>query len=132
MLSAGAAAASPLDEPLLAHHAQVWSAQFDPASDGQTLVTLGGDGSVLRWDVTSRELLGPPLLTGKETETMAISPDGRSVLIGSFDETAAQWRLDAHPWSERACRMADRNLDEAEWQYFMGEQPYRKVCDDLP
>ena len=112
--------------------AQVWSAQFDPTSDGQVLVTLGGDGSVLRWDVASRELLGPPLLTGKETETMAISPDGRSLILGSFDETASQWRLDARPWDERACRIANRNLDEDEWQHFMADRPHEKACPELP
>ena len=131
LLSAGTSTGRPVSDPLLAHQAQVWSAQFDPTSNGQTLVTLGGDGSVLRWDVASRALLGPPLLTGKETETMALSPDGRSVIIGSFDETAAQWRLDTRSWSERACRLANRNLDEAEWQDFMGDQPYHKVCPDM-
>ena len=53
---------------------------------------------------------------------MALSPDGRSLILGSFDETATQWRLDARSWSERVCRIANRNLDEKEWQDFMGER----------
>jgi WD40 repeat protein len=76
LLSAGVANARPLGDLLTGHNAQVWGALFDPASDGKVLVTLGGDGSVLHWDVASHELLGPPLLTGNETETMAIRADG--------------------------------------------------------
>ena len=62
---------------------------------------------------------------------MALSPDGRSLLIGSFDDTASRWRLDAQPWAG-ACRMANRNLDGAEWQHFMGDQPYHEICPGLP
>lgn len=122
----------PLGEPLAGHSAQVWSAQFDPAAEGRVLVTLGGDGSVLWWDTATRELLGPPLLTGKETETMAISPDGRALVLGSFDSMAWYWRLDRRAWTERACGIANRNLSEAEWQQFLGDQPYHTTCPDLP
>ena len=54
------------------------------------------------------------------------------VSVGSIDETASQWRLDTRPWTERACRMANRNLTEEEWEQFMGDRPYNKICPNLP
>lgn len=126
------ATGQPRGEPLLGHQAQVWSAQFDRTSAGRVLVTLGSDGSVLRWDMDSRELLGPPLLTGAETETMSLSSDGASLLLGSFGSTAWRWGVDQTAWPERACRIANRNLSEAEWQQFMGDRPYHKTCPSAP
>jgi WD40 repeat protein/DNA-binding SARP family transcriptional activator len=122
----------PVGRPLTGHKTQVWSVAFDHGDEDRTIVSLGGEGSVIRWDLASREPLGPPLITGGESESMALSPDGRTLYLGSFDETASIWRLDKRPWPERACQLANRNLTEDEWRQHLATEPYAKTCPDLP
>ena len=71
-------------------------------------------------------------LASRHLGPFATSPDGRRVILGSYDETASQWRLDDQLWAERACRIVNRNLDEAEWADYMGDRPFRRICADLP
>ncbi len=35
-------------------------------------------------------------------------------------------------WKARACRIANRNLTQTEWQQYMGEQPYHKTRPEVP
>ena len=42
------------------------------------------------------------------------------------------WDVDLQSWLKRACAIANRNLTREEWGRYMGDQPYRKTCPDLP
>jgi hypothetical protein len=50
----------------------------------------------------------------------------------SYDKTVRIWNLDPRNWQQRACSIANRNLTREEWRKYMGAQPYRKTCPDLP
>ena len=132
-LNTGVAAGKPLGPPLKGHAAQVWNVIFNPTDGGNTLISGAADGTIIVWDTSTQEPLGPPLINGTEMETMALSPDGHTLAVGTFDTsgTVNLWRLDLTPWPIRACTIANRNLTAEEWQQYLGDEPYGKTCADL-
>jgi len=43
------------------------------------------------------------------------------------------WDTNFESWLAQACRMANRNLTQAEWERFIGrETSYRRTCPNLP
>ena len=125
-----AATGRPDGEPLAGHEAGVWSVMLNPADDGRTMVTGDNSGTGIWWDVASRRALAPPLRTAIETESMALSPDGRTLAIGSFgsDGLVSLWRLPTGPWEEEACAIANRELTAAERSYYFGDFDPAAVC----
>jgi WD40 repeat protein len=121
----------PLGDPLTGHTSAVSSLAFSP--DGQTLVSGSEDQTVGLWDVATGQPLGLPL-TGHTNEVLSVafSPDGQTVASGSEDTSIILWDMSLESWQARACRRANRNLTEAEWRQFFGDQPYRPTCPDLP
>lgn len=132
-LNTGVAAGKPLGPPLKGHAAQVWNVIFNPTDGGNTLISGAADGTIIVWDTSTQEPLGPPLINGTEMETMALSPDGHTLAVGTYDTsgTVNLWRLDLTPWPIRACTIANRNLTAEEWQQYLGDEPYGKTCADL-
>jgi WD40 repeat protein len=111
----------------------VISVAFSP--DGQILASSGGqdDKTIILWDVTTHQPLGPPL-TGHTDEVadVAFSPDGQTLASASEDKTVILWDMSLASWQARACRIANRNLSQDEWQQFFGDEPYHKTCPELP
>lgn len=117
-------------EPLSGHEAPVWSVFFNPADGGRSLITGDNSGTVIWWDVATRQALAPPLHTEIETESMAISPDGATLAIGSFggDGAVSLWRIPAERWEQRGCAIANRDLSMQERRQYIGDIPYVEAC----
>ena len=124
------AAGQQMGEPLVGHQAGVWRVMPNPADGGQTLYTGDNSGAVIWWDTATRQALAPPLRTGIETESMALSPDGRTLAVGSFadDGMVGLWKLPELRWSERVCAIANRDLSEAEWAHYFDHLTYAPIC----
>ena len=61
-------------------------------------------------------------------------PEGRGP-VGTCireDKTIILWDVDLDSWRERACQIAGRNLTRAEWGQYLGDEPYRKTCEQWP
>jgi WD40 repeat protein len=64
--------------------------------------------------------------------SVAISPDNRWLVTGSWDNTARLWLLQVKDLINLARITVGRNFSADEWRlYFPGEK-YRKTFDDLP
>lgn len=110
----------PVGQPLTGHSAQVWNISFDHSRPQLVLVSLDSRGNVIWWNWEQREPLGPALHAGVETESMALTPDGRHLFLGSFDAIAQMWTVPTAPWRERAQAIANRGLTAQEQAYYLG------------
>jgi len=124
----------PLGSPLTGHTGAVYSVTFSP--DGKLLASGSADRTVILWDVATRQPLGPPL-TGHTVAhgngSVAFSPDGKTLASAGDDRSVVLWDISLESWQARACRIANRNLTQAEWNQFIGADiPYQRTCPDLP
>jgi WD40 repeat protein len=114
-------------EPLLGFVGNVWQLAF--SSDGTLMA--GGSDAVRLWDVPMFRELGVLPGSSNYIAGMAFNQDG-TLLVTGGDGRILLWDLDPKSWQQRACRIANRNLDCKEWREYFGDEPYRKTCDELP
>jgi len=89
--------------------------------------------SVVLWDKSTGRELGPELAGHIDTvRTAAFSGDGRLLATVDAGQQIMLWDLNPESWAERACIVANRNLNWDEWLQSFPERPYRKTCDRLP
>ncbi len=120
--------------PLTGHTNSVYGVAFSP--DGKTLSSSSPDGTVILWDISSLlspVQLGTPL-TGYTDSVygVAFSPDGKTLVSGSGDGTVILWQVGIEAWQAMACQRVGRNLTQAEWTRYLGDEPYRKTCEQWP
>jgi WD40 repeat protein/energy-coupling factor transporter ATP-binding protein EcfA2 len=105
------------------------------SSDGTRIATVSDDGSAKVWDAgTGEELVTLRGRTGSVRHA-AWSSDGPRIVIASGDGSACIYlvRID-RPGGliEFACARTERNMAQAEWRRYMGDEPYRLTCPNLP
>lgn len=101
---------------------------FDP--DGRLLAGAGRGGAQL-WDAESLDALGGPL--GTSAHAIAVSPDGRVVVVGDDDGQVQAYPATVDGWRREVCSVVNRNLTQLEWDTYVGpETPYRKSCPQYP
>lgn len=63
------------------------------------------------------------------------SPDGSTLAVGGEDRGFGKVVLldvGVESWKKRTCRIARRNLTQAEWERYLGNEPYHQTCPNLP
>lgn len=117
--------------PLEGHVHQVWDLLFHPL-DPEILLSLDNQGNLFSWTWAERTLARPILQTGTESESMALSPDGQHLYLGTFAPTAQVWQLPTQGWRDGACQLAQRNLTLDEWELILPTTPYHATCPEWP
>jgi WD40 repeat protein len=112
----------------LYHEGIVYGVAFSP--DGRFLATAGRDGAARIWELATGQEL-ERLVLGAEVSHVAFSPDGK-YLATSSDDTARLWLWRRDDLLAEACARLTRNLSQDEWRQFLGAEPYRKTCPELP
>jgi len=120
----------PVGWPLIGHDDDVWGLKFSP--DGQTLVSSSRDHTLILWDVASNQPLAPPLAGHNNwVWGLDVNSNGHTFASASRDGDIIVWKVDQTPLTERLCQIINRNLTTAEWEQYMGQQPYQKICPTL-
>ena len=97
--------------------------------DGRTLAVGGyGEPYAALLDVATGLQIGPRLTAGRDSATVDVSPDGRSLLQTHGNGEGAVWDIDPESWARRACALANRTLTQEEWKKFLPGRPYKPAC----
>ena len=102
--------------------------RFGPRGDA---LALGTGTAIHVIDPRSAKTLGRIDLPD-HLNALAWSADGRLLLTGSFDQTAALRSWQPTDLLAQACERLMRNLTRDEWRRYLGSLPYRATCARLP
>jgi len=91
-----------------------------------TLAALSA-GRAYIWDYSAGVLLSE-LDDAGYVRDLQFSRDGRYVLTGSSDGTAAIWLWRNEDLRAEACKRLKRDLTPTEWQQYFGKLPYHATC----
>jgi WD40 repeat protein len=117
--------------PLLpAHDGVVESVTFAP--DMASFVTTGLDGVVKLWDAATYEILGSFTPIGPNHRVRASFVADDRVMIVDDTGQVLEWDPRPDAWEEHACRVAGRNLTQAEWTELFADEAYRRTCPEFP
>jgi WD40 repeat protein len=107
--------------------------------EGNLIAVTTGDRTASLFDVATGIRLGDPIPIefGDDGGANAswLSLDGRWLAVRGESTAGAEaiqiWDLDPQHWIHAACRLAGRNLTEAEWDTLVGGlAPYQRTCED--
>ncbi|MFF1909734.1 hypothetical protein, partial [Kitasatospora sp. NPDC058218] len=108
---------------------------FDPISalafshDGRTLAAAGTDGTLRMWDLASRQPFDPALpIPGGASLSLAFSPDDRTLRVATEHVPAYEIAVAPDQLATDICERAEGGLPKADWDTYLPEVPYRKVC----
>lgn len=96
------------------------------SEDGSLLATLVDGGEVQLWDVGNRLTLDEPLpLTGRYIETLSFTGN---TLRALSNERVHPLDLSPGRLADTVCERVGRDITEKEWQTYIPDTEYRKVC----
>ncbi|MBN2394419.1 MAG: SH3 domain-containing protein [Anaerolineae bacterium] len=115
------------------------------SSNGIWLVTGSSEDVAQSWiHAGKKEIRVWDLVTGREIERIelegsdvnmevAFSPNNQYIIYRSEDGLSEGiWTLQREDLILEACQRLPRNITLEEWQYYLGDEVYRKTCSNLP
>ena len=99
--------------------------------DGKYIATASADDTARIWDIST----GKELVRRKhddDVNAVTFTPDGKYIATASLDKTARIWLWRPEDMINEACSRRPDNFNLAEWRMYMGDEPYRKTCPELP
>ncbi|MFQ5577342.1 MAG: WD40 repeat domain-containing protein, partial [Anaerolineae bacterium] len=91
-------------------------------------------GTARLWDAETGQPIGGPLAgPAAQVTSVAFSPGSALLAAASDDGAIIVWDVTPETWQTWACRIANRNLSQTEWNQFISpDVPYRLTCPALP
>ncbi|MDR2688288.1 MAG: hypothetical protein LBB76_00840 [Azoarcus sp.] len=97
------------------------------SQDSRILISADAGKTLYLWNVVGAQPRGETLRGHKDwVWEVSFSPDGHLFASASYDEATPLRAMTGN------VRIDQRNLTREEWHTLMGEQPYRKIFEDLP
>lgn len=125
----------PQENPLVGEAGAVNGLEFSP--DSRLIARGSMTGVVQVWDTTSPAPLGSMRLTDLQVAGVAFTSDANDLVAIDTAGNVGLWPVTPGQWLEQACRVANRNLSQAEWARFIGDpddphRPYQQTCPQFP
>lgn len=101
--------------------------------DGRFLANA--DAQIEVWDVDAWRRLGPPLTDSNSwpVHTVGFTTSGNLITVSGERPTITTWEGSVNALIERACRLANANLSQGDWEKYVGaEVPYERTCPEAP
>ena len=119
--------------PMTGRAVSVGSAFLLPGGDRVVAGFFGGTASeAWIFDRASGQAIGDPFPSLALYSALSVSPDGKTLITGDGTQMM-RWNIDWTTWRQTACRIAGRNLTQAEWAlYLPNGGPYRPTCPEYP
>lgn len=91
------------------------------------------EGTIEFWDGLEYRSFDLTFKTGSTSASnLAFSPDGQYLAATIGDRDVTLWNIGFDSLVNRICDRVNRNLTLEEWKRFLGNEPYQKVCPQLP
>jgi WD40 repeat protein len=115
--------------PLIGMGGPVTSLAFH--RDGDVLASGSENKLIALWNLSPPQLIGDPFTGADGAVTgLSFSLDNSILFSGTDAGTIARWNIEE--WKRLACRLAGRNLTQAEWEQFFPNDAYRATCEQYP
>ena len=125
-----------LGPPISAHSGGVEHFAF--RNDGIIMASGGRGGTVVLWDVATRQPIGIPFPRSglDQVRALAFNPGRSEVLVqysGGPTGRVILLNVDVRGyWQSRACRAAGRDVSLAEWSLQGSGSPFESICEHSP
>ena len=84
------------------------------------------------FDAATLRPIGEPFPVGDRWFSPRFTADSRYLTGNGLFNGLTRWDVSSTAWQSSACLAAGRNLTEAEWTEYLGDEPYRPTCPDWP
>ena len=120
----------PVHETASMHTGHVNDVEWLP--DSSTVVSTGRDELISLYDVRRDLVRASPLPasgTTDEGQSFLLPAPEDEVVVFNDDGPGHVYPLDPAQWLAQACMVAGRDLTRAEWDRYLPDTPYYRVCD---
>jgi len=102
--------------------------------DGSYLASGGADNTVKVWSTKEKIEVSKQSGYGGRIELLSFNPQGNllAVNVASQPKSVFLWNWQLDNAVDETCKRLTRNLTLEEWQQYLGSDPYRKTCPNLP